>query len=43
MDLKVKFNGLPAQNMFPTTLELTQIDEKNYTDDSWMLPLKMNN
>ena len=42
MDLKVKFNGLPSQNMFPYTTELTQIDEQNYTDDSWMLPLKMN-
>ncbi|MFT4697699.1 MAG: vitamin K-dependent gamma-carboxylase [Flavobacteriaceae bacterium] len=42
IDLKVKFNGLPTQAMFPPTLELTQINEKNYTDDSWMLPLKMN-
>lgn len=39
IDLKVKFNGLPTQAIFPNTLELTQIDENNNTDDSWMLPL----
>ena len=42
IDLKVKFNGLPTQAMFPPTLELTQIDWNNNTEDSWMLPLKMN-
>ncbi len=39
-DVTVKFNGLPAQQMIFSDVDLTEIDETNYNDLSWIVPLK---
>lgn len=37
----VEFNGLPAQQMIVPTVDLTEVDERDYNDLSWIVPLKM--
>ena len=40
-DMKVNFNGLHPQRMFSETLNLCDIEEKLFSTDSWMFPLKL--
>ena len=39
-DVVVKFNGLPAQRMIVQGIDLTEVDERDYSDMSWIVPLQ---
>lgn len=39
-DVVVRFNGLPPQKIIMPEIDLTEIDETNYSDLSWVVPLQ---